>query len=134
MVVPDHMSSEQAAQDYLRLCQPHIAVQEGNSVLVHLSAKDYILRVNQDNEPTLEKFRIRPADFHLDLAEACTEHLAGDLALTKYALLHWAEHARQCAGYMNLLVARNKHFFCRRTTLRKTPTTGHVHIMYHEFT
>lgn len=80
--------------------------------LIHQSAKDFLLRKNQDSNPVLEAFRVRDQVANLEIARRCLEYLqSGALEnnksdvlrdeehlsrfpLLSYAVLHWPEHAR----------------------------------------
>ena len=80
--------------------------------LIHQSAKDYLLRKNQDSNPVLEYFRVKEHVANLEIARRCLEYMqsgalehpgphvlrsASHLSpppLALYAVRHWHEHAR----------------------------------------
>jgi len=117
--VPNQLTSKQAAQDYISLCKPLVSIQAGKVVLVHQSVKDYLLRIQPDNDPVVESVRIKPAESHLDMADRCMKVLGGNSALVDYATLHWPKHAKQSGSLVSPWIATNSHFFGTRSESRK---------------
>lgn len=98
--------SSQAIRDYIAICGPILEIDEyeddleqedqaKNSLkdkdmmyrvhLLHQSAKEYILRMQVDNDHTLEFFRIKPEAAHLRLSKRCL-HLIQSSSLQYHAL------------------------------------------------
>ncbi|PSN59264.1 hypothetical protein BS50DRAFT_260919 [Corynespora cassiicola Philippines] len=129
------LTAEQAIRDEVALCGPFLKVQEREVVLVHQSARDYLLRKGSDSNSVLEGFRINPETAHFKLAQACLDcvacsglqHALVDLEdkscpespLLRYAVLHWPEHAKQCSALAASLFSLSKPIFQKNSTLRK---------------
>ncbi|KAF3069967.1 hypothetical protein CFAM422_006879 [Trichoderma lentiforme] len=108
------IDSTQIMCDRIASCGPILQISsEGQDTcsLVHQSARDYFLREEADNNPILEKFRIKGKEAHTSLAKICfaciensdLRHRPLDIAnvsvlkkspLLGYATKYWPEHAR----------------------------------------
>jgi ankyrin repeat protein len=116
----------QAIRDEIALCTPFLKVQELEVILVHQSARDYLLRKEPDGDAVLEEFRIQAEDAHLELARTCFDCVtrsglqhAKESPLLRYATLHWPEHARCCAARAAELFSFSDPFFQKKSTLRE---------------
>ena len=67
------ISVEQAVYDLVTTCGPFLKVQGQEVVLVHQSARDYLLRTELSDDPILEQFRIKPEEAHLRIAWTCLD-------------------------------------------------------------
>ncbi|KAK4071768.1 uncharacterized protein Triagg1_6006 [Trichoderma aggressivum f. europaeum] len=104
------ISSLQACREQVVQCGELLTIHDDDAVhLVHQSAKDYLLSVAQP-------FGIRPEEAHLELAKHCLSCLEQSEAqspspLLGYAIMHWAEHARQSKQHANQIRDRSRPFF-----------------------
>jgi hypothetical protein len=117
--VPNQMTPDQAAQDYISLCKPLILTQSGKVALVHQSVKDYLLRTQPDDDPLVESVRIKIAESHLAMADRCLKVIGGHSALVTYADEFWPEHAKQCGRLASPWIVKNDQFFKERSEPRK---------------
>ena len=119
--VPDHMTPEQAAQDYISLCKPLISIQRntGTVVFVHQSVKDYLMRTQPDDDPVVESARVKNAESHLAMADRCLKALGSRRsAFARYANRFWPQHAKQCGRLAISWIVQNKYFFGERSEIR----------------
>ena len=133
---PPLIKVEKAIHDAIEICGPLLKVQEQKVSLVHQSAQDYLLREKRDNDPTLETFRVKPEEAHLELARVCLNCISQsrlqhtiidfrkksgphDSPLLQYAALHWHEHARKASMFAAMLFDRTGPFFQSVSPLRE---------------
>jgi hypothetical protein len=124
--VPSQLTPEQAAQDYISLCEPLVSIQSGKVVFVHQSVKDYLLRTQTDDDRILESARIKISESHLAIADRCLKVLGGHSALVRYANLFWPDHAKQCGRLARLWIVENYHFFRERSKSRTSWWKVHI--------
>ena len=67
------LAEERVIRDYIALCEPFLRVLDNTVVLVHQSAREYLLREEPDSNPTLEKFRIKAEEANLTIARVCLD-------------------------------------------------------------
>lgn len=113
----DTVSQDQAIQDDVELCGPILKIKGHEVILVHQSAKDYLLRERSDNDPILEHFRIKREEANFEVAKFCFDYihngafsngpvnlkdtlLVEKFPLLNYAALHWPEHARRSSNFV----------------------------------
>ncbi|KAF1829574.1 hypothetical protein BDW02DRAFT_484368, partial [Decorospora gaudefroyi] len=113
-VQPLHpLSLEQAISDKITEFGPFLKVQESTVGLVHQSAREYLLREQEDSDVVLEAFRVRPQNGHLLIVQLSLDCVAQsgfqqevvdlesppsqESPLLQYAAIHWPQHARSCA-------------------------------------
>ena len=122
--------------------------------LIHQSAKDYLLRQNQDSNPVLEDFRVKEDVANLEIARRCLDYLqSGALEdskpdvlsdeehlsrfpLLSYAVPHWHEHAKILARSAD--VFDSSHPFWKkkseiRTSWLKAYWKFSLKYRYHEY-
>jgi hypothetical protein len=121
------LSCEEVMREQVTFCGYFLTVKGDEVILIHQSAKDYLLRKTLDSNPELEFFRIGENKANLEIARRCLAYLQdGALAggklnlggrhlgdrdtlvkdtsrlkafpLLSYAALHWPEHARSLAS------------------------------------
>lgn len=114
------ISCEEAVSDEIRICAPIIRASDQGIDYVHQSAKDYILRTDEDLDPDLEYFRIKTEDAHLLLAEQCLVALMQGSYLQYYALLNWARHAKKLSTLATQLIQKADFFFSKGSHVRET--------------
>lgn len=121
---PEHMDRTQFAQDYITICEPLISVQRGVVVLVHESARDYLLREREDDHGDdghfPENIRITNDDAHLSLVDGCLDALENFSGLSGYANDFWAHHLRQCPKTAQTSILEHRAFFANESALRQT--------------
>jgi ankyrin repeat protein len=136
-VQPSHplISLEQEMSDKIALCRPLLKVQESKVGLVHQSARDYLLRKEEDSDVVLEAFRIKQDSTHYELARACLDCVAQsslqrgrlnlddqsrsqESPLLLYAALYWPEHATGCSGLAVKLLDFAQAFFQQENSLQ----------------
>jgi ankyrin repeat protein/nucleoside phosphorylase len=127
------VNSGQAIRDHVRSCGYFVKIREDGVGLIHQSARDYLLREEPDNDPTLERFRIKQEEADFELARTCFEYVqngafSGDpidvqdgfhlrkFPLLNYAALHWPEHARRCSSIGEEMFDLSGPF-CRKQSL-----------------
>ncbi|KAL7955741.1 ankyrin repeat-containing domain protein [Trichoderma compactum] len=107
------IDSTQAILDRIVSCGPILQTsdEQVRCSLVHQSARDYLLREEEDEDPILEQFRIKAKEAHAGLARICLACIENsdfrykplditDASVLKkspllgYATMHWPEHAR----------------------------------------
>ncbi len=125
------VSSDQVIRDHVRSCGAFVKIREGGVGLVHQSARDYLLREELDNDPILERFRIKQEEANFELARTCFEYIqkgafSSDpidvqdtlhlrkFPLLNYAALHWPEHARHCSNFGEEMFDLSSPF-CRKS-------------------
>ncbi|GAM44151.1 NACHT and Ankyrin domain protein [Talaromyces pinophilus] len=130
------ITAQQAIRDRITLCGLFLKMQGQEVVLVHQSARDYLLRKEPDSDKALEYFRIKSEEAHLILAQACLDCLAHsslqyeplDLnsesysqksPLLNYAAFHWTVHAQRSSVLAVQLLGFSKTFFREDSDLRK---------------
>jgi hypothetical protein len=133
--VPSQLTPDRAAQDHISLCKPLISVQGEKVVLVHQSAKDYLLRTEPDDDPVVESARIKKAESHLAMADRCLMALGGDTALVRlrYAQEFWPEHAKRCGTLATSWISSNQYFFGQRSEPRECWWQFYVYNTLHHF-
>jgi ankyrin repeat protein len=113
------LTKEQAIRDVIRECGPMLRTETEKSryspstrtmvVLVHQSARDYLLRRQPDCDNILEAFRVVPSNAHLEITRTCLLYLKtwGDnhdeAPLHDYAYSSWKDHAVHVASDERLL-------------------------------
>jgi ankyrin repeat protein len=129
------ITTEQAVRDQVALCGL-LKVQEQEVILVHQSAREYLLRKEPDSDAVLEGFRIKPKEAHLELSRTCLDTVAHsalqyaplnlddgfcsqESPLLKYAALYWPEHARCSSTLATELFDLSRSFFQKDSGLRK---------------
>ncbi|KAF2451234.1 hypothetical protein P171DRAFT_400591, partial [Karstenula rhodostoma CBS 690.94] len=132
------LTTDQTIRDAIAMCGPLLKVQkpEQEVILVHQSARDYLLRKEEDIDAVLEAYRIRPQNTHLEILQSslnCVmqsgfQHkvvnlksgsLSQESPLLRYAALHWPEHARSCATLDTDFLRSLKHFLETQHTVRR---------------
>jgi ankyrin repeat protein len=125
---------EQTLRDLVKICEPFISVQHDKVVLVHQSAKDYLLRRTKDNDATLESVRITIADAHTTLAKTCLDALGKASGLDDYACSYWAHHLKQCSSLAQIDIVDSNAFFKKKSAMRHSwwekfrAMKEHIHI------
>lgn len=114
------LTEEQAARDVVKECGPMLRLttekyyveshrntralaERTVVVLVHQSARDYLLRAQPDSDIVAEAFRVIPNEAHLEITRACLACLRTkgenhderqrQSRLINYALPYWKDHA-----------------------------------------
>ncbi|KAM0723355.1 hypothetical protein Q7P37_000341 [Cladosporium fusiforme] len=96
----DPIARDRAIENQVRTCEPFITITSSDFDsalevhLVHMSARDFLLREIVDSNPVLEEFRIKREETHLELAETCLDQIQQHGPLYKYAIFNWAGHMR----------------------------------------
>jgi ankyrin repeat protein len=103
---------DDVTKEHIKFCGNFLNVTESTVYLVHLSAKEFLLRKTAYSDPQLEIFRVNEYLGNLEIARKCLFYLqegaftdgAFDIRkdhvrlesfpLLKYATLHWFEHTR----------------------------------------
>ncbi|KAL9106323.1 MAG: hypothetical protein Q9227_008659 [Pyrenula ochraceoflavens] len=105
------IGTHQLISDQVKMCGPMLQIHGETVSLVHNSAREFLLRVQADENAALEELRIKPAEAHLRIASTCLECIkqsslrtnALDIEnraswrespLLAYAVVHWPKHAR----------------------------------------
>ncbi|KAK3723766.1 hypothetical protein LTR37_001647 [Vermiconidia calcicola] len=83
------LRADQVIRDRVADCSPFLVVNREHVGLVHQSARDYLLRENEDENATLELFRIKLEESHLQLAKRCLDHLQAS------AMQDWSSHSNE---------------------------------------
>jgi ankyrin repeat protein len=108
---PGNMDRAQFTRDLITICQPFISVQNGSVLLVHQSAKDYLLLEGETSNDLAEVIPTSIANAHLCLANACLDALGTPSGLTQYATEHWADHFRQLPAFVQASLIEQNSFF-----------------------
>lgn len=111
---------EQTFRDFVEACQPFLSIQHEKVVLVHQSARDYLLREIPDHDAILESVRITRVDEQLPLAKRCIDVLGKFSPLHKYACSHWPEHMRRCSEPTQLDIIHSNSFFSKTSEARRS--------------
>jgi ankyrin repeat protein len=105
------IGAQQVIRDQIKMCGSLLQIHGETVVLVHKSAREFLLRKEADDSTILEEFRIKPAEAHMLIALTCLEcikrsplrqrALSPDSSVTwkespllRYAVVHWQEHAK----------------------------------------
>ncbi|KAH0542300.1 hypothetical protein FGG08_003327 [Glutinoglossum americanum] len=124
---------DQIIKDYIDFCGPLLKVTESEVGLVHQSAKDYFLRKEPDNDPTLERFRVKEGEASFEIARTCFDYIhngafsggpvwlsgtssPSEFPLLNYAALHWPEHARRSSNSIESIFDLSGPF-CQKKSL-----------------
>lgn len=110
------IGEEEATLDEIAVCAPIITVQAEEIGFVHLSARDYLLRPDNDPDPLLESFRVVPEAAHLLIARRCLKSLERGSWLQYYALTNWPKHAERCVT--KHLIELEESFFAELSCTR----------------
>jgi ankyrin repeat protein len=110
---------EQKLRDLVKICKPFLSVQHEKVVLVHQSAKDYLLRGKEDDDAALKGVKITIADVQLNMAKTCLNVLAKSSSLYSYASSHWPHHLRQCSRLGQSGVVESDPFFKAESAARR---------------
>jgi ankyrin repeat protein len=103
--------------------------------LIHASARDYLVRKEIDDNPTLEEFRIKKEEASLNIARTCLRcitssglqqrpvPLEDDIetrgpSLLRYSSFHWYEHVKLCPTVAMELFSTFRDFFRRHSEVR----------------
>lgn len=125
----------QTVIDHIAMCGPILRVTRDGITLVHQSAKDYLLRTEPDDDPTLELFRIEVQKAHAFLAARCLDCIEtspfrdGEWRiehrrvwerwhLVPYAIKHWTAHAAGAGANLNWSAELKRPFFDRLSRTR----------------
>ena len=101
----------QVIRDQVLMCGPMLQVHGETVVLVHNSAREFLLRIEADDNTILKKLSTRPAEAHMLIALTCLECIKRspliskaldpddespwtEFPLLRYAVVNWLEHAR----------------------------------------
>lgn len=112
------ISEEQATLDAIALCAPMLQLGGKTVEFVHLSAKDYLLRDEADQDLVLEDFRISFETANLYMARRCLQSLIEDTWLQYYAIMNWPKHAKRLDDLASDLVENEPTFFQRISPAR----------------
>lgn len=100
LVAPSEKATDpisQTTSDVIRACKPMIIDQKEHLMLVHQSARDWLLlkdRRTDCPDDESDQFRFHAKKVHLEMADLCLHHLSSKGPLAGYAKEHWATHAR----------------------------------------
>lgn len=117
MSVDNTIGRDRALEDKVRVCQPFIRwveQQHGSRAvlsLVHMSARDYLLRKHFDNNPVLESFRVKSEETHLEMAEFCLDQILDHGPLRSYARFSWNIHTAKACAHAEALFERRRDIF-----------------------
>ncbi|RSL94795.1 hypothetical protein CDV31_014159 [Fusarium ambrosium] len=132
----DHdLSIERITADRVAICRPFLKVHNDQVLFVHQSAKEYLLRNQNDTDQVLEGFRITADQGHAALAHKCLlvledsalQHTVpgfsdmpwrGESPLLSYAILHWQNHARLASRDAKDLFNPDRPFFQQPSAVR----------------
>jgi hypothetical protein len=117
--IPGDFDRSQYTSDLVTICQPFISVQNGTVLLVHQSAKDYLLRKGRTTDGFEEDLPTSIANAHLPLANACLDALETPFELTPYATEHWAGHFRQTPTWAQASAIEQNSFFDTVSAIRR---------------
>lgn len=106
-----HITREQATEMLVRTCEPLISINGGLLSLIHLSAKDWLLRGSIDDDPVLEDFRVKSEEAHLEIFEFCLDQMLSGGPMARYARWFWATHARNASELAIPLFERRTEVF-----------------------
>lgn len=101
----------QAFRDTVAICEPFLTVQRGKVILVHQSAKEYLLQETKDDNVTLENLRITIPEAQSSLAKACLDAVGRYSPLSYYAYSHWPDHVRQCSQHTQMEIVQSDPLF-----------------------
>lgn len=120
---PDHIT-----KDYVKFCGSLLKITNSTVHLVHLSAKDYLMRGTPDCNPRLERLRIKEHLGNLEIATKCLSYLKeghvangkGNLGqhqrqlernpLRSYAIRYWHVHARSLSSSESIFDLSNSFY------------------------
>lgn len=110
------VARERAIEDKVRVCQPFIHMWKNDHDmyqlnLVHMSARNYLLREHVDSHPVLEGFRINGEEAHRELAEFCVDQILEDGNLCAYAKASWQHHTRKASTRAESMFERRRDVF-----------------------
>ncbi len=105
------IGAHQVIRDQVKMCGSMLKVHGETVVLVHKSAREFLLRVEADDNIILKELRIEPSEANLLIALTCLEYIKRsplkykaltsedemswqESPLLRYAVVHWPEHAR----------------------------------------
>jgi ankyrin repeat protein len=118
--LPEHMTKQQVLRDSIKLCEPLITVQDGRVLLVHQSARDYLLRQEEDVHKFAESVRATFINSRLSLAKSCLDALEKPTSLSAYAEDHWPHHMRQCSETDQISMITQEPFFGEESAVRRS--------------
>jgi ankyrin repeat protein len=116
--VSEYMDKWQALRDLIKLCEPLIAVQHDRVSLLHQSARDYLLREEEDVDEFAESVRATFINARLSLARSCLDALERSTSLSAYARFHWPHHMRQCSKTDQVSMIVREPFFGEKSIVR----------------
>ena len=130
------ISQEQAVRDQVKNCGFLVKTNDQEVSLVHQSARDYLLRPEVDGNAVLERFRIKPSEAHLSIAQTCLDWMVqnqgqpgplddGPLNVEnfhnrpflEYAVAQWPKHATFDFTVAERLLQHRSGFFMDRSSL-----------------
>lgn len=125
--------------DHLGYCGNILRVSGSKVVLVHQSAKEYLLRRDCDPDTQSEFFRVRADDANAEIARICFNYLSngslkagavnavdqGDKPLARllpfplllYSVFHWPEHVRCSSNSMDDIFDLSNPFFEKESSI-----------------
>jgi ankyrin repeat protein len=115
-----NISAIQAVLDKIDNCAPMLQCRDITVDFVHQSAKDYLLRVQPDDDPILEGFRIRPEMAHFILARHCIRSLSRKTELRRYSFRNLLKHVKQLSNMTPRLLQTEPAFFGKHSNARDT--------------
>ena len=139
----DGFSLAEAVRDQVSYCGSFLTIETDEVGLIHQSAKDYLLRETQDNNPELEAFRVKKEVGNLKIARKCMDYLengalqGGKISLRvmdpdwqdaahvkpfpllSYAALHWPEHARSLSCSADIFDL-SRPFYHKKSQIRES--------------
>jgi ankyrin repeat protein len=129
------MTPAQVIHDAIAQCGPLLKIHRQRVRLIHQSARDYLLREEQNSNAVLDAFRLRAEPSHLELARKCLDCLAQSSlqhkvidwnaetdfhksALLGYATRNWPYHAKNCSALAARLIDPHGFFLQKTSPLR----------------
>ncbi|PGH18271.1 hypothetical protein AJ79_00610 [Helicocarpus griseus UAMH5409] len=130
------IENSQAIISYITMCIPLLSVYQGDLVLVHESARNYLTWQDLGKDEALKAFYIQTEEANAELAQTCFEciqsstlqfsqiSVTNKLLLSKdpligYAVMYWLEHAKRSPKYADKVFDPSHSFFQEKSDLRR---------------
>ena len=100
----DWLTVEQTISEQIAFCGPLLCITDQKVILVHESARDYLLLREGNDDGRDQDLRIDLEEIHLRITKRCIDALVREGPLSTYAKEHWRYHARHSGTLVGLFL------------------------------
>jgi hypothetical protein len=98
------LTVEQTISEQIAFCGPLLCITDQKVILVHESARDYLLLREGNDDGRDQDLRIDLEEIHLRITKRCIDALVREGPLSTYAKEHWRYHARHSGTLVGLFL------------------------------